>query len=167
MPSNCKRLSTTVFAIAILFIAGPASADLYSATNSYQKHDFGTAFEQFKELADLGQPQAQFNLAVMYYHGDGVPVSLTYAHAWAALAGAVTGAVLGALIAPPWRAGTGALVGAVMGAVAGPIGVVTGGVFGGAVGLLAGVVGVREDDRALRRAMLDDEIGIRTGRVVE
>jgi carbon starvation protein CstA len=61
----------------------------------------------------------------------------------------------------------GALVGAVMGAVAGPIGVVTGGVFGGAVGLLAGVVGVREDDRALRRAMLDDEIGIRTGRVVE
>lgn len=87
MHSNCKRLCAAVSAIAILFIANPASADLYSATNSYQNHDFGTAFEQFKELADLGQPQAQFDLAVMYYHGDGVPVSLTYAHAWAALAG--------------------------------------------------------------------------------
>ena len=36
----------------------------------------------------MGQPRAQYNLAVMYTRGEGVPISLTYAHAWASLAGA-------------------------------------------------------------------------------
>ena len=67
--------------------AAPVLADLYSAETAYKKGNFPKAFEEFKELAELGQPQAQYNLAVMYARGEGVPTSLTNAHAWAALAG--------------------------------------------------------------------------------
>jgi len=36
---------------------------------AYQRHDYKAAFELFKELAELGQPQAQWNLAVLYARG--------------------------------------------------------------------------------------------------
>jgi uncharacterized protein len=68
--------------------AVPARADLYSAQQAYEKKDFPQAFAQFKELAELGQPRAQYNLAVMYARGEGAPQSFTYAHAWASLAAA-------------------------------------------------------------------------------
>jgi TonB family protein len=73
---------------AACFSALPAWADLYSAQVAYEKKNFPKAFAEFKELAEVGQPRAQYNLAVMYARGEGVPVSFTYAHAWASLAGA-------------------------------------------------------------------------------
>jgi TonB family protein len=66
----------------------PSWADLYSAEVAYEKKDFSKAFEQFKDLAELGQPTAQYNLAVMYARGEGVEASNTRAHAWASLAAA-------------------------------------------------------------------------------
>lgn len=63
-----------------------AYADLYSANSAYVGKDFPTAFKEYRELAELGQPQAQFALAVMYANGEGTDVSLTNAHAWASLA---------------------------------------------------------------------------------
>ncbi|HEY0803216.1 MAG TPA: energy transducer TonB, partial [Steroidobacteraceae bacterium] len=74
-------------ALALFLYATPACADLYTARVAYKKGDFQTAVEQFKELAELGQPQAQMSLASMYARGEGVPTSYTYAHAWASLAG--------------------------------------------------------------------------------
>jgi hypothetical protein len=68
--------------------ATPAWADLGSAGAAYKKGEFASAFQQFKELAELGQPQAQFNLAIMYARGEGTTISNTYAHAWASLASA-------------------------------------------------------------------------------
>src|ERR1700726_4246330 len=75
-------------AIGLLLVARAANADLHTAHVAYEKQDFKTAFTQFKELAELGQPQAQYALAVMYVRGQGVEPSMTYGHAWASLAGA-------------------------------------------------------------------------------
>jgi TonB family protein len=66
--------------------ATPAVADLVSAAAAYQKGDYPKAFKDFRELAELGQPTAQFNLAVMYAKGHGVRQSEIYAYAWASLA---------------------------------------------------------------------------------
>src|ERR1700685_1907495 len=79
--------STAYITVAMLLVASPVQADLYSAHVAYEKHDYKKAFEEFKELAELGQPQAQYTLAVLYVRGEGIPTSLTYAHGWAALAG--------------------------------------------------------------------------------
>jgi TPR repeat protein len=78
---------TFAFAVALLLMGFAAHADLRTAQVAYAKQDFKTAFEQFKELAELGQPQAQFNVAVMYVRGEGIETSLTYGYAWASLAG--------------------------------------------------------------------------------
>lgn len=72
---------------ALALAAIPAWADLYSAHVAYKKGDFATAFKQFKELAELGQVDAQFAVAIMYARGEGVDQSNVYAHAWASLAG--------------------------------------------------------------------------------
>jgi uncharacterized protein len=76
-----------VSAAAFLAVAVPAWADIYSATAAYQKGDFTAAFSQFKELAELGKPSAQFDIAVMYAKGEGVAQSNVLAHAWASIAG--------------------------------------------------------------------------------
>jgi hypothetical protein len=78
-------------------------ADLYSAELAYQKKDFPKAFEEFKELAELGQPRAQYDLAAMYARGEGAQMSFTYAHAWASLAaanGEAAATALAATLAP-------------------------------------------------------------------
>ncbi|MEP6885233.1 MAG: TonB family protein [Gammaproteobacteria bacterium] len=81
------RISATLL-LALSLALGPfcARADLYSASVAYHKEDYAAAFKEFKDLAELGQPTAQFNLAVMYAKGQGTAVSNTYAHAWASLA---------------------------------------------------------------------------------
>jgi TonB family protein len=80
-------LSPALITLLLFLSAIPAWADLYSARVAYKKGDFASAFEQFKELAELGQPDAQFSLAVMYARGEGVTQNNVYAHAWASLAG--------------------------------------------------------------------------------
>jgi uncharacterized protein len=80
----------TLFAASVLFMfamgAMPAWADLGSAAAAYKKGEFASAFQQFTKLAELGQPEAQFDLAIMYARGEGITISNTYAHAWASLA---------------------------------------------------------------------------------
>jgi TonB family protein len=60
-------------------------ADLVSAGAAYQKGDFDAAFKDFRALAELGLPAAQFNLAVMCARGEGTRQSEIYAY-WASLA---------------------------------------------------------------------------------
>jgi len=83
---DSMRHLIAVVALASLLSSTPALADLYAAEKAYEKGDFAGAFQQFKELAELGQPHAQFNLAVMYARGEGVTTSNTNAYAWASLA---------------------------------------------------------------------------------
>ena len=41
-----------------------------------------TEFEQTKQLAELGNADAQYKLGVMYYHGDGVEKDLNESIKW-------------------------------------------------------------------------------------
>ena len=71
--------------VAVL-LCGPARADLFTAQLAYQKADYEGAFKDYRELAELGQPVAQYNLAIMYAKGQGVRQSELNAYAWASLA---------------------------------------------------------------------------------
>jgi TPR repeat protein len=73
--------------IALLFCA-PVCADLFSAQTAYQKGDFDKALHEFRELAQIGQPIAQLDLAIMYARGEGARQSDIYAYAWASVAAA-------------------------------------------------------------------------------
>jgi uncharacterized protein len=85
-PASIRAIPPLLVALILVLTAIPARADLYSAGVAYKKGDFPTAFKQFKELAELGQPDAQYALAVMYGRGEGVSQNNVYAHAWASLA---------------------------------------------------------------------------------
>ena len=67
-------------------LCAPARADLFTAQLAYQKADYERAFKDYRELAELGQPVAQYNLAIMYAKGQGVRQSELNAYAWATLA---------------------------------------------------------------------------------
>ncbi|HVC02866.1 MAG TPA: energy transducer TonB [Steroidobacteraceae bacterium] len=71
-----------------LLAVKPSWADLVSADMAYHKGDYKSAFAQYKDMAELGQPTAQFNLAVMYARGQGVMQSFTLAQSWASVAAA-------------------------------------------------------------------------------
>ena len=64
----------------------PAWADLYSAAAASEKQDFAKAFELYRELAEMGQPDAQETLAVMYVNGEGVKRDNVLGYGWAAIA---------------------------------------------------------------------------------
>jgi TonB family protein len=63
-----------------------AHADLYSAQQAYDNKDFNKAFELYRELAELGQMNAQENLALMYVAGEGVTRNNLLGYAWASIA---------------------------------------------------------------------------------
>lgn len=61
--------------LLLLFIifSSPATAyDLASAMEAYESGDYQTAHEQWTFLARNDDPEAQYNLAFMYYGGEGV-----------------------------------------------------------------------------------------------
>lgn len=74
------------FIMLATVLSVPVAADLVSASNAYAKGDYAKAFADFRELAQLGQPTAQYDLAVMYGKGQGTRQSDIYAYAWASLA---------------------------------------------------------------------------------
>jgi uncharacterized protein len=86
MQRDSMRRCIAAAALASFLSSTVAWADVYSAQKAYEKRDFAAAFQQFKELAELGQPVAQYDLAIMYARGEGVTTSNTKAHAWASLA---------------------------------------------------------------------------------
>src|SRR6185295_14256446 len=78
-----RRLCTLL--IGAILAPIPAWADLYSAMAAAEKQDYAGAFEQFRELAEMGHPVAQENLAVMYVNGEGVKRDNVLGYAWAAI----------------------------------------------------------------------------------
>jgi TonB family protein len=84
----CRNGAIAALILSLGLIPCGAWADLYSAQVAYNKQEFESAFNQYRELAELGQPKAQLNLAIMYLNGQGAPYNRIFAHAWASLAGA-------------------------------------------------------------------------------
>jgi TPR repeat protein len=81
-----RRTCLAALMLVAATFSGTAHADLLAAQAAYRKGDFTAAFEEFHDLAQLGQPTAQFNLAVMYARGEGIPKSDGDAYAWAEIA---------------------------------------------------------------------------------
>ena len=72
--------------LCVVLAPMPASADLYQAAAAVEKQDLARAFELYRELAEMGQPVAQENLAVMYVNGEGVKRDNVLGYAWASMA---------------------------------------------------------------------------------
>lgn len=66
----------------ILLSASVAQADFNTALDAYEQGNFKVAYEEFYELATLGEKRSQFNLGVMYYQGQFVERDLNKAYAW-------------------------------------------------------------------------------------
>jgi len=58
--------------LAAVLSCPPARADLFTAQLAYHNGDYEHAFKDYRDLAELGQPLAQYNVAVMYAKGEGV-----------------------------------------------------------------------------------------------
>lgn len=83
---NFNRL-IVILSICLGLKSQVVSADLYSATVAYQNKDYQAAYTAFKQLAELGNADAMYNLAVMALHGQGTTQSKPRAYAWFMLAG--------------------------------------------------------------------------------
>lgn len=70
-------LASTVFAAPVL------GASLQDAMDRYSSGDAAAAASIYGDLAAAGDPHAQFNMALMFYAGEGVPQSYTDAFTWA------------------------------------------------------------------------------------
>jgi TonB family protein len=77
-------------AVALAGLAGPGApaawADLYSAQAAYTRGDFARAFQDFRELAELGDVRGQEYLAAMYVQGEGVARDNVLGYSWAKIA---------------------------------------------------------------------------------
>jgi TonB family protein len=81
-----RRRGFCVLAIVTTLMPLTSHADLYTAAAAAEKKDFERAFGLYRELAELGQPEAQENLAVMYVNGEGVKRDNILGYAWATIA---------------------------------------------------------------------------------
>lgn len=59
--------------LLFIVISSPATAyDITTAVEAYESGDYQTAYEQLSYLATNDVPEAQYNLAFMFYGGEGV-----------------------------------------------------------------------------------------------
>jgi TPR repeat protein len=73
------RKSLTLLLIAAVL---PAWADFQAGLDAFQKGDYTTAAKEWRPLAEDGDPGSQFNLALLYLDGHGVPQSYVEAVNW-------------------------------------------------------------------------------------
>jgi hypothetical protein len=77
-----NKLAAIAASLSILFAAPCFAAAIDDAFEIYKRGDYAAAMKAFRTLADQGNANAQFNLAVMYAQGQGVPQSEEEAHKW-------------------------------------------------------------------------------------
>ena len=69
---HIRRCGGLVLAAGLFVFSIAARADVYEARQAYEKKDFARSFELYRELAEIGNVDAQESLAVMYVNGEGV-----------------------------------------------------------------------------------------------
>lgn len=71
-----KRILHPTAALALVaifsFLSSPARAGLEEGVTAYQAGDLPLAFKEFRAVADTGNADGQFNVALMYEQGIGV-----------------------------------------------------------------------------------------------
>ena len=75
-------LLLAVLVLAFACVAPHALAGFDEGVAAYNTGDFKLAYEEFLKAADQGYATAQFNLALMYYNGRGVPRDYQAAARW-------------------------------------------------------------------------------------
>ena len=55
--------------VSCLLLSAKVGADFYKGLTAYEAGDYGTAFRDWKPLAEQGDAIAQYNLGVMYDSG--------------------------------------------------------------------------------------------------
>ena len=65
------RFALVVF--CCLFLAAPTWAGFDDGVAAYDRHDYKTAIQEFRPLAERGLARAQAVLGRMYASGEGVP----------------------------------------------------------------------------------------------
>src|SRR3569832_2336307 len=83
---SANRVIRGLFFAVAWALASTAHADLTGAQKSYAAKDFEGAFQQYLEIATLGNVTAQENLAAMYVDGEGVNRDNVLGYAWAVIA---------------------------------------------------------------------------------
>ena len=77
-------------ALALLTtLSAPAAAHDFNfslGNDAYQAENYDVAFREWKPLAKTGIAEAQFNIGLMHYHGQGVPQDFVEAVKWYRLA---------------------------------------------------------------------------------
>lgn len=82
-----KHYLVIAFALfGILMASYPVVADYNKGWAAFQKGDYATALAEWKPLAEQGGVVAQYNLGLMYQHGNGVPEDYNQAVKWYSLA---------------------------------------------------------------------------------
>jgi uncharacterized protein len=67
---------------ALVCVAMPAFGDVASGRQAFLRKDYAQAYRQWKSAAEAGNPEAQFDLAVLYAQGLGVARDLGTAMRW-------------------------------------------------------------------------------------
>ena len=67
---------------ACIALAIPAMADFASGLAAYQKGDYATAAKDWEAEGNAGNPEAQFNLGLLYLDGKGVAQDYAEAAVW-------------------------------------------------------------------------------------
>ncbi|MCI0401226.1 MAG: sel1 repeat family protein [Gammaproteobacteria bacterium] len=70
-------------ATAVLIgLSGAPAADFSEGVAAYERGDYARSLNEFRVLADEGNPYAQYNIGVQYYKGEGVARDDTEAARW-------------------------------------------------------------------------------------
>ncbi len=85
MISNAvKPLVAILLAVSMTLSSPVAAQDLQKGFSAYQAGDYATALQEWTPLAEQGNATAQYNLALMYGNGRGVPQDYAEAVKWLA-----------------------------------------------------------------------------------
>lgn len=82
MKLNFTRFASIISALALLGVvlaANSGRADVHAGAEANKQGDYATALSEFVDLAESGDPRAQYNLVVMYLKGRGVGKDLARA----------------------------------------------------------------------------------------
>lgn len=79
-------VSLLIAAAGMMVMAADERPDYDIACEAYQQGDYQCALDTFRKAVNAGSAEAQLNLSVMYFLGQGVPENSVSAYMWATLA---------------------------------------------------------------------------------
>src|SRR5271168_3601700 len=78
-----RSLRNGLLGVGVALLAGNSLwADAASGLAAFKKGDYKTAFKEWKAAADKGQPEAEYDLGLLYAKGLGVQRDLDVAKQW-------------------------------------------------------------------------------------